>query len=67
VITIKLNVDLRMLKVQQQVSGSFRAPSGATAFARIRGYRSTLHKPGVGRLAALATVLAGQPLNPSFA
>ncbi len=29
--------DLRMLKVQQKVSGSFRSPSGAAAFTRLRG------------------------------
>jgi transposase len=29
--------DLRMLKVQQKIAGSFRAPSGSDAFARIRG------------------------------
>lgn len=61
--------DLRMLKVQQKVSGCFRAPdgSGATAFARIRGYLSTLRKQRVALLAALETVFAGQPLYPSFA
>ena len=29
--------DLRMLKVQQKIAGSFRAQSGSEAFARIRG------------------------------
>jgi transposase len=58
--------DLRMLKVQQKVSGSFRAPSGAEAFARIRGYLSTLRKQGMALLAALETVFAGQPLYPEF-
>lgn len=59
--------DLRMLKAQQKVSGGFRAPSGATAFARIRGYLSTLRKQGVDLLTALETVFAGSPLYPSFA
>src|SRR5579863_1083719 len=59
--------DLRMLKVQQKVSGAFRAPGGGAAFARIRGYVSTLRKQGVALLAALATVFAGQPLYPTFA
>jgi transposase len=61
--------DLRMLKVQQKISGCFRAHdgSGADAFARIRGYLSTLRKQGVALLAALETVFAGQPLYPSFA
>jgi hypothetical protein len=30
--------DLRMLKVQQKIAGSFRAESGSEVFARIRGY-----------------------------
>ena len=60
--------DLRMLKVQQKISGGFRAAdgSGADAFARIRGYLSTLRKQGVALLAALETVFAGHPLYPAF-
>jgi transposase len=59
--------DLRLLKLQQKVSGSFRSDRGADAFARLRGYLSTLRKQGVALLAALETVLAGQPLYPAFA
>ena len=59
--------DLRMLKVQQKVSGSFRADRGAEAFARIRGYLSTLAKQGGALLAALEMIFAGQPLYPEFA
>jgi transposase len=58
--------DLRMLKVQQKVSGCFRSPRGGTAFGRIRGYLSSLSKQGVKRLAALETVFSGQPLYPNF-
>ncbi len=59
--------DVRMLKVQQKVSGSFRSDWGADAFACLRGYLSTLRKQGVALLAALETVVAGQPLYPDFA
>jgi transposase len=59
--------DLRMLKVQQKVAGCFRSDRGADAFARLRGYLSTLRKQGVPLLAALETVIAGQPLYPAFA
>jgi transposase len=58
--------DLRMLKVQQKVTGSFRSDYGAEAFARLRGYLSTLRKHGAALLAALATVVVGQPLYPAF-
>jgi transposase len=58
--------DLRMLKVQQKVSGCFRSVRGSTAFSRIRGYLSSLRKQGINRLVALETVFAGQPLVPSF-
>ncbi len=59
--------DVRMLKVQQKVSGSFRSDRGADAFACLRGYLSTLRKQGMALLAALETVVAGQPLYPDFA
>jgi transposase len=59
--------DLRMLTVQQKVSGCFRSDPGAASFACIRGYLSTLRKQGVALLTALETVFGGQPLCPTFA
>lgn len=58
--------DLRMLKTQQKVSGCFRSDAGAGAFARIRGYCSTLRKQGVALLDALRTLFTGSPLYPAL-
>jgi transposase len=58
--------DLRMIKVQQKVSGCFRSLAGAQAFSRIRGYLSTLRKQGLPLLSALQATLGGHPLLPSF-
>ena len=59
--------DLRMLKVQQKISGSFRSVAGADAFASLRGYVSTLRKQGITLLTALETLFTGSPLYPAFA
>jgi len=56
--------DLRMIKVQQKISGCFRSLAGATAFCRIRGYLSTLRKQGLALLNALEQVLLGHPIHP---
>src|SRR5215469_8580066 len=58
--------DVRMVKVQQKVSGSFRSEAGAAAFCRIRGYSSTLRKQGTDLLASLEATLHGHPILPSF-
>ena len=58
--------DVRMVKVQQKVSGSFRSQAGAVAFCRIRGYLSTLRKQGWHLLNALEATLRGHPVLPSF-
>ncbi len=58
--------DLRMMKVQQKISGSFRTAEGATLFCRLRSYLSTLRKQGVHLLTALHHVFLGSPLLPSL-
>lgn len=53
--------DLRMVKVQQKIAGTFRSEGGATVFCRIRSYVSTMRKQGRPVFAALAAVFAGMP------
>ena len=49
--------DIRMMKVQQKISGCFRTPLGAEMFCRIRSYISTMKKQGINILAALQMAL----------
>jgi transposase len=56
--------DIRMMKVQQKVSGCFRSTEGADAFCRLRCYISTLQKQGHQILAALERVFLGTPIMP---
>lgn len=58
--------DLRMVKVQQKVSGTFRTREGAQKFCRIRGYISTLKKQGKHVLSALRRLFSGSPVVPAL-
>jgi hypothetical protein len=55
--------DLRMVKVQQKVSGTFCSDAGADAFCRIRSVCSTWRKQGRSILDALYLAFAGHPLR----
>jgi transposase len=58
--------DIRMLKVQQKVSGCFRSPQGAQIFCRIQGYLSSLRKQGLNLLMALQLTFLGHPPLPTL-
>ena len=57
--------DLRMMKVQQKISGTFRSEAGAVAFCRTRSYISTIRKNGGNVIEALTSVFTGNPIVPA--
>jgi transposase len=59
--------DIRMVKVQQKISGTFRSADAATDFCRIRGYISTVKKHGLPVLDCLRQALEGRPFLPPVA
>ena len=54
--------DIRMTKLKLKTSGCFRSLKGADAFARIRGYISTLRKQRLDILDSLINLFRGNPL-----
>lgn len=54
--------DIRMTKLKLKISGTFRSIAGVKAFARIRGYISTLKKQGLNVWDALTKAFTGNPL-----
>jgi len=51
--------DLRMIKLKQKISGTFRTQHGAEVFCRIRGYISTARKQGFRVLDAINSAMQG--------
>ena len=56
--------DIRMVKLQQKISGSWRTLEGAQAFCTIRSYTATARKHGINTLTALRDAFTGQPWMP---
>jgi len=59
--------DLRMVKLQQKISGCYRTEAGATNYLAIRSYVSTVRKQGINALGALRDLFEGKPFMPGVA
>ena len=57
--------DLRMMKLRQKISGTFRSFQALVNFCRIRGYVSTARKNGLNALEAIRRVFLGNPFVPA--
>jgi hypothetical protein len=57
--------DLRMVKLQQKVSGCWRTLAGAAAFLTLRSYVATARKQGTNPLAVLRQLFEGRPWLPA--
>lgn len=59
--------DIRMVKLQQKISGCWRSPAGAQRFLAVRGYLSTTRKNGIAAIDALNALMTGAPWMPASA
>lgn len=57
--------DIRMVKLQQKISGGWRSDHGGRDWLRIRSYISTLRKNGIDMLTGLHDALTGNPWTPT--
>jgi len=58
--------DIRMMKVQQKISGTFRSFEGAISFCKIRSYISTVKKQGMNVMSALQEIFSDRQLLPQL-
>jgi transposase len=58
--------DLRMQKLRQKISGTFRSLGSLVDFCRIRSYISTARKNGLTALDALRRIYQGDPFMPTL-
>jgi transposase len=58
---------VRMVKVQQKISGGFRTKAGATAWLAVRSYLATVMKNGENPLGALRRLMVADPWMPPVA
>ena len=56
--------DIRMIKLKQKISGTFRTKDGADTFCHIRSYLSTVRKHGRNVIDAIYGALTQQPFIP---
>jgi transposase len=56
--------DVRMLKVQQKISGTFRSERGPIDDCRIMSYISTIRKNSINAIEAMRSVFLGTPILP---
>ena len=59
--------DIRMVKLQQKISGCWRTAAGAQRFLAVRSYISTARKHGHDTLEVLGQLAAGRPWLPDAA
>jgi len=57
--------DIRMIKVQQKISGGFRSLHGARVFTRVRSYISTNRKQKRNVFDSLHQAMLGRPFSPN--
>ena len=56
--------DVRMMKVKQKISGTFRTRAGADTFCIIRSYISTARKQSLNVIQSIYDAFSGQPFMP---